>query len=122
MTELVIQIIMFYKLSYNIVKYSFLIKLGLIFALLVLLESLIDFPLLPLIFFYSFPLELVHSDRRGPSHVASTNGFLYYITFVDAFSRFTWIYLLKSKAEIFIVFKKFKAMVKLQFNTKIKNL
>ena len=71
---------------------------------------------------YSSPLELVYSDLWGPSHVTSTNGFLYYITFVDAFSRFTWIYLLKSKAETFTVFKKFKAMAELQFNTKIKNL
>ena len=45
-----------------------------------------------------------------------------YITFVDAFSRFTWIYLLKSKAENFTVFQKFKAMAELQFNSKIKNL
>jgi len=56
------------------------------------------------------------------SFLASTNDFLYYITFVDVFSRFTWIYLLKSKAETFTVFKKFKAMTELQFNTKIKNL
>ena len=45
-----------------------------------------------------------------------------YITFVDAFSRFTWIYLLKSKAENFTVFQKFKAMAEFQFNSKIKNL
>ena len=45
-----------------------------------------------------------------------------YITFVDAFSRFTWIYLLKSKAENFTVFQKFKAMAELKFNSKIKNL
>lgn len=68
---------------------------------------------------YSSPLELIYSDLWGPSHVTSTNGFLYYI---DAFYRFTWICLLKSKAETFTVFKKFKAMAELQFNTKLKSL
>jgi len=70
----------------------------------------------------SSPLELVYCDIWGPSHITSINGFLYYITFVDAFSRFTWIYLLRSKAETFIIFQKFKAMVELLFISKIENL
>ena len=44
---------------------------------------------------YSVLLELVYSDLWGPSNVVSTNGFSYYISFVDAFSKFTWIYFLK---------------------------
>jgi len=67
-------------------------------------------------------LDLVYSNLWGPSHVSSTNGFLYYITFVGAYSRFTWIYLLKSKSEILNVFQKFKGMTELQFNFKIKSL
>lgn len=51
-----------------------------------------------------------------------TNGYLNYITFVDAFSKYTWIYRLKSKSETFSVFQQFKAMVELQFNAKIKSL
>lgn len=46
---------------------------------------------------YSAPLELIFGDLWGPSHVISTNGYLYYITFVDAFSKYTWIYLLKEQ-------------------------
>jgi len=38
---------------------------------------------------YNFPLELVHNDLWGPSHIPSYHGFYYYITFVDAFSRYT---------------------------------
>lgn len=71
---------------------------------------------------YFAPLELIFSDPWGPSHVISTNGYLYYITFVDAFSKYTWIYRLKSKSETFSVFQQFKAMVELQFNAKIKSL
>lgn len=70
----------------------------------------------------SAPLELIYSDLWGPSPVTSTNGFLYYITFVDAFSKYTWIYLLKNKSETFSIFQQFKAMVELKFNAKIKNL
>lgn len=71
---------------------------------------------------FTSPLELIYSDLWGPSYVPSTNEFLYYITFVDAFSCFTWIYLLKSQVETFTVFQKFKIMAELQFNTKIKSL
>ena len=71
---------------------------------------------------YFVPLELVYSDLWGPSNVVSTNGFSYYISFVDAFSKFTWIYFLKNKSETFTVFQQFKAMVELQFNTKLKSI
>ena len=67
-------------------------------------------------------LVIIESDLWGPSPVTSTNGFLYYITFVDAFSKYTWIYLLKNKSETFSIFQQFKAMVELKFNAKIKNL
>jgi len=71
---------------------------------------------------YTSPLELIFSDLWDPAHVSSINGFSYYITFVDAYSRFTWIYLLKTKSETSNVFQKFKAMAELQFNSKIKSL
>lgn len=45
------------------------------------------------------PLELVHSDVWGPA-VTSVGGFKYYVSFLDDFSRFTWIYLLKRKSDV----------------------
>ena len=66
------------------------------------------------------PLELVHSDLWGPSPVTSRNGFRYYVSFVDHFSRFTWIYLLKHKSDVCVVFKQFKTMSENLFNSKIK--
>lgn len=45
------------------------------------------------------------------------NKFSYYITFVDTYSRFTRIYLLKSKLDAYIAFKHFEDLVELQFNT-----
>ena len=67
-------------------------------------------------------LELVHSDVWGPSPLTSLLGFNYYIIFVDDYSRFTWLFLLKHKIEVLSVFKHFKSMVETQFNSKLKIL
>jgi len=56
-------------------------------------------------------LELVHSDVFGPLKVPSLGKFVYYVSFIDDFSRNTWIYFLKKKSEVFDRFKEFKALV-----------
>ena len=71
-------------------------------------------------FLYS-PLELIFTDLWGPSHVPSYASYTYHVSFIDAFSRYTWIFPIKSKAET-IVFKNFKSMVELHLNTKIKSI
>jgi hypothetical protein len=43
-------------------------------------------------------LELVRSDVFGPITVPSLGGSLYYVSFIDDFSRKTWIYILKKKS------------------------
>ena len=68
----------------------------------------------------SSPFELVHSDLWGPAPVAFVNRFRYYILFVDHYSRFSWLYLLKSKSNAFIKFVHFNAMIENQFSSKIK--
>lgn len=68
------------------------------------------------------PFNLVHSDVWGPSPLVSVNGARHFLLFIDDFSRFTWIYILKSKSETFQTFFNFKAMVETQFNTKIKKI
>ena len=42
-------------------------------------------------------LELIHSDVCGPMSSTYLSGFEYYITFIDDYSRKTWIYFLKGK-------------------------
>ena len=68
----------------------------------------------------SVPFELIHSDLWGPAPLNSINGFKYYVLFIDHFTRFTWLYLLKSKSEVFAKFVRFKAMIENQFSAKIK--
>jgi transposase InsO family protein len=68
------------------------------------------------------PFELVHSDLWGPAPVMSTNAFRYYLVFVDEFTKFTWVYLLKHKSDTFHIFTQFQAMVHTQFSLLIKTI
>jgi GAG-pre-integrase domain len=52
----------------------------------------------------SAPFELVHSDVWGPTPITSYNEFKYFIIFIDDFSRATWLFLLKTKDEVFDYF------------------
>jgi Integrase core domain len=62
----------------------------------------------------------VHSDVWGPAPITSYNNFGYYVTFIDDFSRTTWIYLLASKDEVFQRFVDFTNFIENQYNTTIK--
>ncbi|KAK3008087.1 hypothetical protein RJ639_013614 [Escallonia herrerae] len=63
--------------------------------------------------------ELVHSDVWGPCPVLSKSGFRYFVTFVDDFSRMTWIYFMKNRSEVFAHFSAFCAEIKTQFNVHV---
>ena len=67
-------------------------------------------------------LELVHSDVFGPMKVPSLGKSVYYVSFIDDFSRNTWIYFLKKKSKAFDRFKEFKALMENQTKKKIKVL
>jgi hypothetical protein len=54
--------------------------------------------------------------------VQSISGYKYYVIFVDDWSRFTWIYPLHHKFEVFENFFKFKLLVKNQLSSKIKQV
>jgi len=47
---------------------------------------------------------------------------MYYVSFIDDFSRNTWIYFLRNKYELFDRFKEFKALVENHTEKKIKVL
>lgn len=67
-------------------------------------------------------LELIHSDLADFKGTVSKGGKMYYVSFVDDFSRYTRIYLLKSKDEAAGTFMKYKLEVENQLNRKIKRL
>jgi hypothetical protein len=53
-------------------------------------------------------LDLIHSYVSGSMSVASVQGASYYVTFIDDFSRKTWIFFMKTKDEVFSRFQEFK--------------
>ena len=67
-------------------------------------------------------LDLIHSDVCGPMSTVSLTGHEYYVSFIDDYSRKTWIYFLKTKNEVFNRFQEFKALVENQTGKKIKVL
>ena len=58
----------------------------------------------------------------GITHVISHAKYKYFVTFIDDYSKYTWIYFLRSKSKVFSVFQKFVAYVETQFSSRIKVL
>ncbi|KAK2989292.1 hypothetical protein RJ640_027329 [Escallonia rubra] len=65
-------------------------------------------------------LELIHTDVCGPIDPASLGKNIYFLLFIDDYSRKTWVYFLKQKSEVFSTFKRFKALVEKQNGYQIK--
>uniref|UniRef100_A0A251SKN6 Putative zinc finger, CCHC-type n=1 Tax=Helianthus annuus TaxID=4232 RepID=A0A251SKN6_HELAN len=70
----------------------------------------------------SKPLQLVHSDICGPMRTESIGGCRYFITFIDDYTRKSWVYFLKYKSEALSYFKRFKALNEKQSDHLIKTL
>ena len=52
-------------------------------------------------------LDLVYSDVYSPIDVETLGGNTYFVTFIDDASRKVWVYVLKTKDQVFEHFKKF---------------
>ena len=68
------------------------------------------------------PFELVHYDVWGPFLIWSPNGFKYFVTFVDDFSRVIWLYIIKSCYELFSYFSAFCVEIQTQFHISVQTL
>ena len=53
------------------------------------------------------PLELIHRDICGPFAMQARGGYEYYVMFIDDYSRFVYVYLMRQKSETFEKFKEF---------------
>jgi hypothetical protein len=65
-----------------------------------------------------FSLELVFSDVWGPA-TELVGRKKYYVSFIDDFNKFVWIYTLKNKSEVFEHFHEFQNLVERLFDRKI---
>jgi histone deacetylase 1/2 len=64
------------------------------------------------------PLQLVFSDVWGPAPT-SVGRHDYYVSFIDDYSKFTWIYLLKKKSDVLSAFINFQKLVERKLGKKI---
>jgi transposase InsO family protein len=64
--------------------------------------------------------DLIHSDICVPMSSASLTGCLYYVIFIDDFSRKSWIFFTKTKGQVFSRFQEFKALVENETGKKIR--
>jgi transposase InsO family protein len=68
------------------------------------------------------PLELIYTDVWGPSPICSSAGFKYYVSFLDDFSRYTWIFPIACKSDVSAIFNQFKLYVERYFSCLIKTV
>ena len=64
-------------------------------------------------------LEIIHSNVCGPMSSISLSRYVYYVSFIDDFSRKTWINFMKNKDEVFSKFKDFKSLIENYIEKKI---
>nr|GFA18370.1 retrotransposon protein, putative, Ty1-copia subclass [Tanacetum cinerariifolium] len=67
-------------------------------------------------------LGQIHTDVCGPFKIISRQRASYFVTFTDDFSRYSYVYLLKHKHEVFETFKVFQKEVENQLDKTIKSL
>lgn len=68
--------------------------------------------------FSSNPLDLIYSDVWGPAP-DSVGGKKYYMSFIDDYSKFTWVYPIKYKSDVFQRFHEFQVLVERLLGHKI---
>lgn len=56
---------------------------------------------------YNSAFELIDTDLWGPSSAPSRGSYSYYVSFIDAHTRNTWIYMLNQKSDTLNAFKLF---------------
>ncbi len=68
-------------------------------------------------------LELIYNHIcENNNNVLTRSGKRYFVTFIDDFSKFCYVYLINSKSELFDKFKFYKVEVENQLERKIKIL
>lgn len=66
------------------------------------------------------PFELLHLDLWGSYKTSTIDGYRFFLTVVDDYSRYTWIFLMKCKSDTPLHVKNFLQMVRTQFGCSLK--
>ncbi|GBO34976.1 Retrovirus-related Pol polyprotein from transposon TNT 1-94 [Araneus ventricosus] len=67
-------------------------------------------------------LDKVHMDLWGPAPVNSLGGSKYFLSIIDDFSRKIDVFTLKSKSEVFSIFKEYLSRVQRELGRKLKSV
>ncbi|GKC24264.1 putative ribonuclease H-like domain-containing protein, partial [Tanacetum coccineum] len=70
----------------------------------------------------SQPLQLLHMDLFGPISVRSINHKTYCLVITDDYSRFSWVFILRTKNETSGILKDFIRQIENQLNQKVKTI
>ncbi|GJX98611.1 putative ribonuclease H-like domain-containing protein [Tanacetum coccineum] len=70
----------------------------------------------------SQPLQLLHMDLFEPTFVRSINHKTYCLVITDDFSRFSWVFFLRTKDETSAILKEFIRQIENQLNKKVKTI
>jgi hypothetical protein len=65
------------------------------------------------------PLDLIYADVWGPAPISSTEGYRFYVIFVDHFTKYIWFYPICHKSDVSLIFPKFKVIVENYFKKSI---
>ena len=65
---------------------------------------------------------MVYFDVCGPIEVESIGGNIYFVTFVDDASGKVWVFLLRTKSQVFQTFPRFHAIVEIETGKQLKCL
>jgi transposase InsO family protein len=66
--------------------------------------------------------ELMHMDLFGPTTYTSIGGNKYGFVIVNDFTRYTWVFFLVDKSDVFAIFKSFVKGIHNEFKTTIKKV
>ena len=67
-------------------------------------------------------VELIHTNVYGPFPMAFWNSQQYFISLIDDYSRYDYLYLIHEKSQLLDVFKNYKVKVGNQLNKRIKSV
>jgi transposase InsO family protein len=66
--------------------------------------------------------ELIHTDVWGPVNIATLSGEAFFVAFTDDFSRFSTVYLMKHKSEVYSHLQRYIAWIENQSGHRVKRL
>lgn len=68
----------------------------------------------------SVPFQLIHVDIWGPYEVPTLLEQRFFLTVVDDFSQFNWVFLMRNKSEVATIIPTFDKYVQKQFDKLVK--